>query len=1021
MGAIDTNNIPCLDRDHGNIEAIKQLSAKAAAGEIVPFIGAGFSKPACPTWGNFLDQFFDGLKREFMTETEAKTFMALKTEGDGPDFEQMANLLMDCAGKEKRNSQIKKIFDVEPTAGMKKKFRALHRAFPGLKITTNFDRLIEKTAPEGSVLDIAHGNNPDELNRRTTLNDSPGLLKIHGCIDNVEKIVLTSRQYEGMYGRESGFDPETALPAFLRRVFTNSSLLFIGCSLGTDRVLEVLNSLDHARSHFALVMKPKGRDEAVLFRRRLSNLHITPIWLTDFSGIDALLAVLAGKETEATSALQGIAFVGREGELKQIKEAMEQDRAAKRGSMHMITGRLFAIEGAGGVGKTALAIEAARQMGHRFPDGVVGPVRVAELEPPAFAKILAEELGMNEPEPPDNESANALVSRIMAERYMLLVLDNAESWDNLRWMLPRSTPSMILVTSRFRELFNRMNSYYASGSAAVHDIRLERFSEEEALAMFKKRLNRDYRQRDEALYLEISGYLGFLPLALGQAIALMTYGPHYSAARLAGKLAEENRLELLNHGAKLADSDKRTIETVYDLSSGLLDAQLTETLEFLAVCAPGWVSAEFMIGLAKDESMPERLEQLHARSWCHRHEDTENGAAFYELHQLVRELVKQKKGNRMQEPFMEWVDEIFLDEDMDFRVKDALMPQLEEVISLAEMNRDRRLKKWLYNIYKFCEYRGYGHFYVRLTEIVETLFSDDPWSLRVAYSHRALIFKRWGKLKEAMILHKKQEVICHQVSDLIGLSKCYSNQALILMESGELEEAMTLHKKSEAICIQLGDLKGLAKTFANQALILKAWGNLDEAMILHKKHEEICTSLNDLEGLAKSYGHQAVILSTLNKFDEAMALCKKEEAIFEQLGDRIGLARNYSVQGVIHYYKKEFKEAMELYKKEEMICHPLGDRAGLARSYGNQALILMMWGKIEGAMTLHKKDEEIKRRLGDREGLAGSWWNQGIIQSIKGDKQAQIQLWHESIQMKKSLGIPTEDDEKKLEELLKNS
>ena len=56
-----------------------------------------------------------------------------------------------------------------------------------------------------------------------------------------------------------------------------------------------------------------------------------------------------------------------------------------------------------------------------------------------------------------------------------------------------------------------------------------------------------------------------------------------------------------------------------------------------------------------------------------------------------------------------------------------------------------------------------------------------------------------------------------------GLQASYGNQALILKAWGRLEEALALHKKEEAICLELGNKDGL-RSYGNQALILKAWG-----------------------------------------------------------------------------------------------------------------------------------------------------------------------------------------------------
>ena len=69
-------------------------------------------------------------------------------------------------------------------------------------------------------------------------------------------------------------------------------------------------------------------------------------------------------------------------------------------------------------------------------------------------------------------------------------------------------------------------------------------------------------------------------------------------------------------------------------------------------------------------------------------------------------------------------------------------------------------------------------------------------------------------------------------------------------------------------------------------------------------------------------------------------------------------------------------------------------------------------------MTLHKKDEKIKEELGDRAGLAICWWNQGVLQGKQNNPHAQALLWQKAIDTNKTMGIPTEDEEKELKSLL---
>ena len=58
--------------EHGNEENLKKLIALKTS--LVPFIGAGFSVPACPAWAKFLDLFFNSIKDEFDNMMDMRIF-----------------------------------------------------------------------------------------------------------------------------------------------------------------------------------------------------------------------------------------------------------------------------------------------------------------------------------------------------------------------------------------------------------------------------------------------------------------------------------------------------------------------------------------------------------------------------------------------------------------------------------------------------------------------------------------------------------------------------------------------------------------------------------------------------------------------------------------------------------------------------------------------------------------------------------------------------------------------------------
>lgn len=113
------------------------------------------------------------------------------------------------------------------------------------------------------------------------------------------------------------------------------------------------------------------------------------------------------------------------------------------------------ICGTAGVGKTTLALYWAHQIAHQFPDGQLF-VNLRGFDsrgtPVSTAAAVRGFLDALEVPPhriaADMPAQTALYRSLLAERRMLIVLDNVRDTDQIRLLLPGSPGSLVLVTSR---------------------------------------------------------------------------------------------------------------------------------------------------------------------------------------------------------------------------------------------------------------------------------------------------------------------------------------------------------------------------------------------------------------------------------------------------------------------------------------------------------------------------------------------------------------------------------------------
>jgi predicted ATPase len=130
-------------------------------------------------------------------------------------------------------------------------------------------------------------------------------------------------------------------------------------------------------------------------------------------------------------------FVGRGAELAEIQRLLS-------------TARLLTLTGAGGVGKTRLAVELARRLASVYPDGATLAELAALTNPRLVPQAVAKALGVREQ--PGRAVQDALLADLQ-HRQLVLVLDNSEHFvaacAELAEALLRACPGMrILATSR---------------------------------------------------------------------------------------------------------------------------------------------------------------------------------------------------------------------------------------------------------------------------------------------------------------------------------------------------------------------------------------------------------------------------------------------------------------------------------------------------------------------------------------------------------------------------------------------
>ncbi len=235
-----------------------------------------------------------------------------------------------------------------------------------------------------------------------------------------------------------------------------------------------------------------------------------------------------------------------------------------------------AVNGVPGVGKTALAVHAARQVTERFPDGYLyADLRGADREPLAaqtvlesFLRILgAADGGI----PSDGDERIALYRSLMAERRVLVLLDNAASDDQVQPLVPGSGDSAVLVTSRAR----------LTGLAGALHLRLDVMPPGEALELLGRIVGERRCAAEPEAAAAVVAACGCLPLAVRVVASRLAAEPGTPLSDMVRRLGDEHRrLSELSTG-------ELAVEATFELSYSKLSPEQGRAFRLLsAVEAP---------------------------------------------------------------------------------------------------------------------------------------------------------------------------------------------------------------------------------------------------------------------------------------------------------------------------------------------------------------------------------------------------------------------------------------------------
>jgi predicted ATPase/class 3 adenylate cyclase len=738
---------------------------------------------------------------------------------------------------------------------------------------------------------------------------------------------------------------------------------------------------------------PAGADLRDLGVRRLKDLaqpeHIYQLLHPDLPSEFPPLGVLDALPNNLP--LQVTSFIGREKELAEVKRLLE-------------TTRLLTLTGAGGVGKTRLALHAAAEALPRFTEGVWLAELAALADPALVPQAVATAVGIRE-EP--GRSLLATLSEALRPKHLLLVLDNCEhlveACARLADSLLRTCPQLqVLATSReplgiageapwrvpSLGLLDAQDGRPLPPTPQVAQVEAVRLFVERAVSAQPGFALTDQNARAVA---QICQRLDGIPLALELAAARVRVVP---VEQLLGRLSD--RFRLLTGGSRTALARHQTLRATVDWSYDLLSPDERRLFNRLSVFAGGFtLEAAEAVCSGEDvalEGVLELLTHLVDKSLVVV-EGAPDGTARYRLLDTLRQygwqrLVDSRESEAIRrahagcylalaeeaEPELTgagqqaWLERLERDHD---NLRVALVWAVER----EEAETGLRLGGALG---RFWMVRGY------LSEGRQRLAAGLALagaSGRTAVRARALDMAGWlaspqGDYPAARALLQESLAICQELGHKRGTAFALYGLGLAAWNQGDYGAARALYEESLAICQELGDKQGIAEALNGLGIVAWNQGDYPAARALAEESLAICRELGDKWGIAFALRGLGLVAWGQGDHAVARALLQESLAIYRQLGHKRGTAFALTGLGRVAADQGDYPTARARSKEGLALFQALGNQWGIAEALTSLGDVLRQQGDLGQAAALYEETLAVARARGLQAHVA--WAQHGL-------------------------------------------
>ncbi len=607
-------------------------------------------------------------------------------------------------------------------------------------------------------------------------------------------------------------------------------------------------------------------------------------------------------------------FTGRKQELERLRASIFSGGAM-----------IFATTGQDGVGKTALALKLADEIGDQFPDPQIYLNLRGESEKPVTpSEAMACVLRAFEPEaklPRQEQKLVELYRSVLEGKRALLLMDDARDLEQVEPLLPPRS-CCLLITSRRRFA---LPGLYAMGL----DVLLPAEAQELLLKI-------EPRTGEEAP--AIADLCGYIPRALRLAATALAERVDITPSDYRKRLAEERKQPKL-----LGDGNER-VEAAISLSYSLLDPDAQARWRMLGVFQETFdepaAAAVWNAEATLSEDALDLLTQYSLLEW-------NDNAHRYCLPDLMRDFGCQRvradewneaalRHSRRYLEVLRYADDLYLDGG------ESLMRGL----ALFDLERG--------NIEAGQTWAA-GH------------APSDPEAAKLSNSYPAAGAHCLGLRhhpRERIRWREDALAAATQLKDRGAERAHLGNLGAAYMKLGEYRRAIEYYERHLQIARELNDRSGEGQDLANLGNAYDFLGDHHRAIECYEQQLQIARDLDDRRRGGNALGSLGAAYHALGGYESAIQHHEQALVLHRDIGDQRGQGMALGNLGIANYRLGEHRRAVAFYEEQLQIARATNDRHSEGNAIWNMSLALDELGErkkaIEHAKAALKIREEIK-------------------------------------------------------------